>query len=346
MKEKLFHREPEWPGETSPVPLRAAPAARLRRQGIIYSTDVDELVSDFLQELESFSGELPFSQPLSTGNPAETVPASEPPQSRGGQALNSAISPEASPVKPETCSHDDIDAEIDRTLSELEARLLLKPADSSGLDSVPHESPVRDPIDPLVQAATPDPVGMDMSAHSEARSETLNSPGSLPPPESSMPLDPDPILFLRTSLSHSRKAGRRTAIAFAGVILTLAVIVALFYYFAVKSSHTSDSLEGNQETPSVLEIAVPGGSKPRASEEGYYLKESILPTGTTLCETALPAQEEVRVTVVEQGRVTNATAASGPFLLRAAAEDALHKWKFKPATLQVENKSRERLLYR
>lgn len=40
---------------------------------------------------------------------------------------------------------------------------------------------------------------------------------------------------------------------------------------------------------------------------------------------------EVEVQVDEQGKVVKATALSGPVLLRAAAEDALKRWLFKPA---------------
>lgn len=40
---------------------------------------------------------------------------------------------------------------------------------------------------------------------------------------------------------------------------------------------------------------------------------------------------EVEVEVDEQGKVVKAAALSGPSLLRAAAEDALRRWRFKPA---------------
>ncbi len=45
----------------------------------------------------------------------------------------------------------------------------------------------------------------------------------------------------------------------------------------------------------------------------------------------------VRVEVNDQGNVARATAISGPPVLRPAAEDALKKWKFKPATLRGVN---------
>lgn len=46
---------------------------------------------------------------------------------------------------------------------------------------------------------------------------------------------------------------------------------------------------------------------------------------------------DVRVSIDEQGKVTKATALNGQYLLRTAAEDALLKWKFKPATLRGAN---------
>lgn len=47
--------------------------------------------------------------------------------------------------------------------------------------------------------------------------------------------------------------------------------------------------------------------------------------------TKITGTVEVEVQVDEQGRVVKATAVSGPSLLRAAAEDALRRWRFTPA---------------
>jgi TonB family protein len=52
----------------------------------------------------------------------------------------------------------------------------------------------------------------------------------------------------------------------------------------------------------------------------------------------------VRVEVNEQGNVARATAISGPPVLRPAAEDALKKWKFKPATLRGVNVKTELII--
>ncbi len=50
---------------------------------------------------------------------------------------------------------------------------------------------------------------------------------------------------------------------------------------------------------------------------------------------------QVRVSIDERGRVTKVTAISGQYVLRPAAEEALMKWKFKPATLRGESTKSE-----
>ncbi len=50
---------------------------------------------------------------------------------------------------------------------------------------------------------------------------------------------------------------------------------------------------------------------------------------------------QVQVSIDERGRVTKATAISGQYVLRPAAEEALMKWKFKPATLRGESTKSE-----
>jgi TonB family protein len=46
---------------------------------------------------------------------------------------------------------------------------------------------------------------------------------------------------------------------------------------------------------------------------------------------------ELTVEVDERGNVVKAKAISGPLVLRPAAEEALMKWRFKPATLRGAN---------
>jgi TonB family protein len=98
---------------------------------------------------------------------------------------------------------------------------------------------------------------------------------------------------------------------------------------------------GSAATTNPAEAGDPKTNAPAAKTEPVPLATPAEPVFKVTPIYPLTAQKmritgivEVSVAIDEQGKVTKATAVSGQSVLRPAAEEALMKWKFKPATLR------------
>ena len=95
-----------------------------------------------------------------------------------------------------------------------------------------------------------------------------------------------------------------------------------------------------EESPKANAPAPKGGPAPLATPAEPLVRAApIYPQAAERLR--ITGTVDVHVTVDEQGTVAKATAVSGELLLRPAAEEALRKWKFKPATLRGVNVASE-----
>ena len=287
MKENASNRELDWPGESSPVPLRAAPVARLRRQEKTRAPDVDDLVSGFLEELDSVSAELPLATTPPGGLPADTTHEPGQPEINEVQDSGSLTHPELPRSKPEILCQD-VDAEIDRTLGELEARQASKDAGASDIQPVPPEPPLKLTVEPHTPARTTDPADASASPKAKASRRAMFAPAPVTVAEPAKLPEQDPMLFLRNSISQHQRTSRRRTVFFVAVILTVVVLAALYFYFAAGSSASADSPEGSPDNASVPAGTNSEGLNPLAPQGDESSMSGSGNSSLRLCRAKIP----------------------------------------------------------
>ena len=301
------------------------------------SESIDALVSGFLEELASISPD---------GKEVHQLEVVE------AQAVDKPPEPEPEPPVPGPAAADGdaavsgidfegINREIEESLSELE-RLKSKvvpitdrkdtKADTAASAGAMASAPLEEAKAGRTVAGRP--------ANAPAPGLPASAPASKPgvgnrPESGRLPESPDAEeqawdrleLFRSQVVSHKPHRGLKSALGIAIVVIILAVpAYQLFKLRSNQDSRYRAALAGGQASSSEPDV-----SKIRMKAESIT---KVAPTYPRL-----PRKQRIEGTVVleadinEKGDVVRAMAISGPNQLRKAAEEALMKWKFKPASV-------------
>lgn len=305
MKDRGFGRDTEHTAAQSPGTVRGATVTKLHRPTKSEKPDVDDLVTDFLQALDTYSSEAEAPEIVGSVTPAHDAPEPEPP-------ARDLLNKSAPPIGPEvvlteaTILHADVDAELDQTLHEIESRPKLsiiptpareiaktQPASLSTFESIPvPEGPAHLPdhaaeigvakAEASLDAAPAGEVRIVAEPKSKTRRGTLRLP--------------------LTSPSHAPSAKRRLVIGFAAVVVTAAICLASYLSFRGRPAPTGNgsgaaSLSAVQTSDATG--AKSGGVERQAAQGGLPLKAGAPAAGGTQSDPAQSARATAPPTAVK-----------------------------------------------
>lgn len=355
MKERGFGHDTEHTVAQLPGIARGATVTKLHRPAKTEKLNVDELVTDFLQALETYAARTEALETLDFETPERSTPQ---PEAAGDLPQTSAppIGPEVTSAEAIT-PDEDVDAELNLTLYEIESlpRLSVIPSPAREIIETQPASPVTSEPTPTPEAAAhlPDQAAEIKVAKYEAPLEAASVPEAriVVEPKSTTGLSARQLPLTSPSYSHS--SNRRVVIGFAAVVVTAAICFAVYFFFLGKPAPRENSsgaalpgaasAAGTTQRQAAQDAVAPEAGAPAAggsaamTEPGSLTSpaEPIFRVAPTYPRSALQlwmtGTVGVRVSIDEQGRVTKAIAVSGHEVLRPAAEDAVMKWIFKPA---------------
>jgi len=286
MKERGFDSDPEQTTGQSPGTSRGANVTRLHRPAKTDKPDVDNLVTDFLQALSSYSSEAEDPEIVASGMPAQDAPDSKPP------VLDLPKNP-ALPIGPIVTSeakvlHMELDAELDRTLREIELRpkLGIVPAPVHEVAKAPTASRVACEIAPEPEARAPEPVQVPEISVAKA----VVAPGAPPDEEIWTVVRPKTKTgrgTLRLPLTYplyTPWARYRLVFGIAAVVVTAAICLAVYLFSPTKSVPTGTGSDGVSQSAAQTPGATstPSGAAQRqAAQDKLPLKAGAPTVGPT-----------------------------------------------------------------
>jgi TonB family protein len=296
MKERGFDRDAEHTAAQSPGTARGATVTKLHRPTKTEKLDVDELVTDFLQALGTYSSEAEAPEIVGSETPAHDAPEPEPPARDLLKKSAPPIGPEVVPTEAKIL-HADVDAELDQTLREIESRPKLSiipipaheiaktpPPPRSTFETAPVPgAPAYLPVhaaeprvakaEPPLEAAPAGEVRIVSETKSKTGRGTLRLPLTSPPPAPS--------------------AKRRVMIGFAAVVVTAAICLAVYLSFLGKSTPAGNgsgaASHSAAKTPDAIG-AQSGAAERQAAQDGLSLKAGAPAVGGAQSDPAQSAR--------------------------------------------------------
>jgi len=292
------------------------------------SENVDALVSSFLEELAGLVPNMKEAQQLEV---IDKKPVDKPPEPETARPVSVQPAEEDHP-RPKI-DFATIDREIEESLNELEqlkARVI----------------PITERRDPKPDPTVSTPAKPIVNVPAVAPAPPVKArPAKLPEVADAEEQEWKTLEVFRSQIA-SRKPHPWLKPAIGVAILVIILGIPAYQLFKLRSAPSTPAAgPAASSLGSAEQVADPGpdGSENRVKAESVTKVKPVYPqlarkqgvTGTVVLE----------ADISETGDVVRAKAVSGPNLLREAAEEALMKWKFKPASVDGVNvASKEEIL--
>ena len=296
MKEKGFGRDTEHAATQSPGTSRGASVNKPHRPTKTEKLDVDALVTDFLQSLDTYSDEDEAPPTLGPETPALVDPVAEAPIREVLMKSSPPIGPEVVPSEAKIL-HADVDAELDQTLREIEAR--------------PKLSVIPSPAREIVKTPPPAPSTLEAVSVSEAPAPLPAHPAEISVAKAETPVETVPAGKVRPFAEPKIKAeqgfenlpeiatppsstpGRRLVTGIAALGVTGAICLAIYLFYPGRPTPTGNGPATDSQSASTVPDTIgaqPGAAKAQAPQNALPLKEVTRQAGGTQPDPAQAAR--------------------------------------------------------